>query len=356
MPAKSCTSSKNKKHGVYVDQSALVKESNVAFLNQMRAKRFANIRTQGKKKINSEATVAKKKKEEEEEEEEEGEGEEAEEGAEEEEGEGDEGEKAGDASMADLPSSSSDGADAFSVSFAPFVASHSACVTSSAPSELKDDKILGVALWEWLLNKLDWDCHSLWAKFLVDWDLVTETERPPGTNRPVNLHSYLTFLRSTNTKHMARKDLKIVRETLERERKIAVRDNPEDPLALPNLQALNGSLLTYYLKIKNLIPYESDTQRKKKANLEKRKRNEENEAAAAATKTGAEGEEEEEASEQKESTEGEQQKKKKSKQQHAAPPAAAAAAAASTYTRPTPPKSSLKLGQANAFAALLDCD
>lgn len=242
--------------------------------------------------------------------------------------------------------------DRFSVSLTPFVSSDSKSIASTTESSLKDDHVLGMALYEWLLPKEGWDCHRLWERFLLEWDLITETERPPGTNRPMNLHGYLTFLRNTNNKATVRRDVRTCRDTLLRERESYLAGHPDDPRAKLNVEALQGggALLLYYLKIKNLIPYESAAQLKRKENKRKRLEMEQQRqgqdanghtggdavlpAAAAA----------EEASEQKQ----QHHAAKKGKHAHAT--------AAAAPSRPQPAKSKLQLGQPNAFAALLDCD
>ena len=369
MTAKNRTSSRNKKPGVYVDQTAAAKESHTMFVKQERARKFAALRLSQNKGAAAAAAaaaaanpllplgpvvaaavaaVSKKGKA--------ANAAEAEEDEEEDAAAADADEPTAAAADVDADGAlSSTTADGFTVAFQPFVSSDSSTVAATTESSLKDEKVLGVALYEWLLLRQDWDCHTLWERFLRDWDLITETERPPGTNRPINLHAYLTFLRGTNNKATVRKDVRLVRETLLAERLAHVEAHPEDPRARPNLEALNGTLLAYYLKIKNLIPYESEAQQKRKEAKRKRM-----EAARKATEQG-EGEE----GDNKEAEEGDaadadavvevkpaqqQHKKKKGKFVH---PSAKAATAAS----PAPPTGgSLRMGQANSFAALLDCD
>ena len=374
MTAKNRTSSRNKKPGVYVDQTAAAKESHTMFVKQERARKFAALRLSQNKgaaaaaaaaaaanpllplaPVVAAAVAAVSKK-----------GKAANDSAEAEEGDEEEQDASATAADEDEPAAaaadvdadgalSSTTADGFTVAFQPFVSSDSSTIAATTESSLKDEKVLGVALYEWLLLRQDWDCHTLWERFLRDWDLITETERPPGTNRPINLHAYLTFLRGTNNKATVRKDVRLVRETLLAERLAHVEAHPEDPRARPNLEALNGTLLAYYLKIKNLIPYESEAQQKRKEAKRKRM-----EAARKATEQG-EGEEGDN-KEAEAGAEGDtdadavvevkpvQHKKKKGKFVH---PSAKAATAAS----PAPPTGgSLRMGQANSFAALLDCD
>lgn len=374
MTAKNRTSSKHRKPGVYVDHSTLRQTSNVSFVKQQRAKKFAAIRTGGKSVALVPLVTPHSKIQEDESKEEADEGEEVEdEAAAEEAMVDDENEEdtastiAGGTGLLSTATTMARGIDGFTVAFTPFRAVDSSTVTATAVSKLKDDKVLGVALWEWLLSKMEWDCHTLWERFLCDWDLITETERPPGTNRPINLHSYLSYLKSTNNKHIVRKDIREVRETLRKEREEAVREHPEDHLALPNLQALNGTLLQYYLKVKNLVPYESESQRKKKQYLEKKRKNE---------STSEEPEEKKEpaAADEIVEVEAKQPKKKKAKQSHPTPTVVAAAPTKSTPTatstaastsagtasqtrRPRPPSSIvMNVGKASCFSALLDCD
>jgi hypothetical protein len=300
--------------------------------------------------------------------------------------------------------------DGMSVSLTPFVSSDSASISvaSSTDSSLKDERLLGVALWEWLLPKTDFDCHTLWEAFLRDWDLITETERPPGTNRPTNLHGYLTYLRAPNNKTVVRQDIRTVRERIEKERQDYLAAHPDDPRAILNLRAATqGSLLSYALKVKNLIPYESQSQ-KRRQEAKKRKlmqqqqqqqqqQEEEQDGGEAQAGAQAEAAESEQAAadavveakqQQLQPSPPQQPNRKKGKHTHTkgAPPppellaaAAAAAAAAPSLAaaaaagggggggggggqakrgprvRP-PPAEKLGLGKPSSFAALLDCD
>ena len=372
MTAKNRTSNRLKKPGVYVDQHAHIKESQIAAKAQARAKKFKALRERqagngaaatatSKPAAAATASAAATGVSEEEREAED-------EAAEDEEASMDDESAAASAGAPASSSASSAAAAAaapsdFTVSLAPFVSSSSSAIASTTESSLSDDKVLGVALYEWLLTKQDADCHTLWERFQIEWDLITETERPPGTNRPINLHSYLTYLRATNNKATVRKDVKIVRETLARERAAYLASNPSDPRARLYVEALNGNLLSYYLKIKNLIPFESEAQRKRreaKANAEKRKVE-----TAATNAEGDEGKQTEAAAGEADAiVEAPEHKRKKGKFAHPAAAAAtrapaATSAAASSSSSAAPlrrPISTVQMGQANAFAALLDCD
>jgi hypothetical protein len=346
MTLKNRTSSKHRKPAVYVDQSQLQKDNHQAQVNASRARSFAAIRGA---KIAPAAALAKKQANEAKEQEDAAAATAAADAANEaaamETEDGHEGEEE---SKSVAASTITRGLDGFTVAFTPFRSTDSSAVAVTTDSALKDDRVLGVALWEWLLTKLDWDCHTLWEKFLSDWDLITETERPPGTNRPVNLHSYLTYLKSVNNKRIVRKDIRDVRETLRVEREAAVESNPEDVYARPNLAALNGSLLQYYLKIKNLIPYESEAASKRKKEQVERKRKAEEEGQ------GEEAKEDATPSTSNRPIADEiverQPKKKKQKHSAKAPPPEARAAGLTVRDGPTVAPGS------NRFAGLLDCE
>lgn len=310
------TSSKHRKPGVYIDPSTHHNDSNQSFLKQVRAKKFQAIRaSKGPMPVTAMAAAAATAQ-----------------------AQVDAEQVAHDAAEKErlrldaLPR----GLDGFTVSVQPFCTTDSSALSMSTASSLSEEKILGAALYEWLLTKQDWDCHTLWEKFLQDWDLITETERPPGTNRPINLHGYLTYLKSVNNKRVVRKQIKDVRDTLQREREEDVRRNGEtDVLAEANLRALNGSLLSYFLKVKQLIPYESKNQLKKKEAAERKRKAELGEKADTS---------EEKNGDDDSSSSSQQPAKKKMK---------------STDTKPLAASSSTslaKLGQPSCFAALLDCD
>jgi len=373
MTAKNRTSSKHKKPGVYVDQARATQESQTKYAAQQKARKFQALRGANKAAAaaapaaaaaaaapvpaltNHHAALLA-----------------ASAGDDAQSDEEDGAEQEQDASAGDAAAAAA-AALVLPAGLTPFVSSDSASISisESTESSLKDERLLGVALWEWLLAHPDWDCHTLWEAFLRDWDLITETERPPGTNRPVNLHGYLTYLRAPNNKTVVRRDVRTSREILLREREAHLAAHPEDPRALPSLRALQGSLLSYALKMKNLVPFESAAQ-KKRQEAKKRKLEHQQAAAAAAGKddaaAAAEGEGEsaaagaDDAVVEPAAAAPQQPKRKRGKHAHAqgAPPSPTLTAAAQPATAAAPaarpPAEKLALGRPSAFAALLDCD
>jgi len=320
MPAVNRTSSRLKKRGVYVPPADAIASSNVAFKLKKKANKFKHIR---QNKVDKQAQVKQES--------------------------GESGDDANDdttPSAAALPPTSS--ASSASSSFSQF---DSSTLSFLVPSSLSGDRLLGVALWEWLMARRSLTIHALWERFQVEWDRISEVDRPPGTNRPINLHGYLTQLRNANSCAVIKKDIREARETVLKERGEHVEREPDDRIARALLRtAQTCTLLTYYMRAKQIIPLESASNN----NKNKRKRHDQPQIESDGAEEMAPSEDEVKVKIEPGLRDGngdELDASTRSKKQRLN-----GASGGSNGRRARPSAASLGLAQSSAFAALLDCD